>query len=96
MNNGKKIDIVLMNPPYAGNAHLKFLDKVINISNTVVSIQPDVWLNKSKIHTKFGKYREKLNNKVVDIEHIDHDTTSRLFITGKALQHRHDFLCRWL
>lgn len=92
MNNRKKFDIVLMNPPYAGNAHLKFLDKVINISNTVVSIQPDVWLNKSKIHTKFGKYREKLNNKVVDIEHIDHDTTSRLFNTGNAIQSTGIFL----
>ena len=92
MNKGKKFDIVLMNPPYAGNAHLKFLDKVINISNTIVSIQPDVWLNKSKIHTKFGKYREKLNNKVVDIEHIDHDTTSRLFNTGNAIQSTGIFL----
>lgn len=91
-NNGKKFDIVLMNPPYAGNAHLKFLDKVINISNTVISIQPDVWLNKSKIHTKFGKYREKLNNKVVNIEHIDHDTTRRLFNTGNAIQSTGIFL----
>ena len=92
MNKGKKFSICLMNPPYAGNVHLKFLDKVINISNTVVSIQPDVWLNKSKIHTKFGKYREKLNNKVVDIEHIDHDTTSRLFNTGNAIQSTGIFL----
>ena len=75
-----------MNPPYAGNLHLKFLDKTIEISKNVISIQPDVWLNKSKINTNLGKYRQKFNNKIVNIEHIDHYTTSKLFDTGNAIQ----------
>ena len=51
MPKGKRADILIMNPPYAGNLHLKFLDKTIEISKNVISIQPDVWLNKSKINT---------------------------------------------
>ena len=91
-NGGKKFDVVLMNPPYAGNLHLKFLEKTIQIADNVVSIQPDVWLNKSKIHTKFGAYREKFNGKVESIEHIDHETTNHLFNTGNAIQSTGIFL----
>ena len=40
----KKFDICLMNPPYDKNLHLKFLEKVINICNKVVSIQPTPWI----------------------------------------------------
>lgn len=86
MPKGKRADILIMNPPYAGNLHLKFLDKTIEISKNVISIQPDVWLNKSKINTNLGKYRQKFNNKIVNIEHIDHNTTSKLFDTGNAIQ----------
>ena len=38
MNNGKKFDIVLMNPPYAQNLHLKFLEKVLNISESFLEV----------------------------------------------------------
>ena len=86
MNNGKKFDVVLMNPPYAQNLHLKFLEKTIEIADNVVSIQPDVWLNKSKVHTKFGKYRKIFNGYIKDIEQIDHRTTNDLFGTGNSIQ----------
>ena len=43
-NGGKKFDVVLMNPPYDKNIHLKFLEKVINIANNIISIQPVRWL----------------------------------------------------
>lgn len=43
-NNGKKFDVVLMNPPYDKNMHLKFLEKVINVANNIISIQPVRWL----------------------------------------------------
>ena len=52
-NNGKKFDIVLMNPPYLGanrndyNIHLKFLNKVNEITDKVVSIQPIMFLYKT-------------------------------------------------
>ena len=40
LNSGKKFDIVLMNPPYDGNTHLKFIDKALNISNKIICVHP--------------------------------------------------------
>ena len=40
----KRFDICLMNPPYDRGLHLKFLEKVIECTNTVISIQPAGWL----------------------------------------------------
>ena len=53
MNNGKRFWICLMNPPYLGanrndyNIHLKFLNKVNEITDKVVSIQPIMFLYKT-------------------------------------------------
>ena len=44
MNNRKKFDIILMNPPYDKNLHLKFIRKVLNISGKVINISPIRWL----------------------------------------------------
>lgn len=44
MNNGKKFDIILMNPPYDKNLHLKFLRKCINFAINIVNISPARWL----------------------------------------------------
>ena len=44
MNNGKRFSVILMNPPYSGSLHLKFLEKTIKIADKVVSIQPTRWL----------------------------------------------------
>lgn len=46
MNGGKKFDICLMNPPYDGKLHLKFLAKTIEISNKVSSIEPFAWITR--------------------------------------------------
>ena len=43
-NGGKKFSICLMNPPYDRSLHLKFLEKVIEISDKVISIQPITWI----------------------------------------------------
>ena len=40
----KKFDICLMNPPYASGLGNRFLDKVIDISNKVITVQPATWL----------------------------------------------------
>ena len=53
MNKGKKFDIILMNPPYLGSSRndynfpLKFLNKVNEISNRVISVQPVQFLYKT-------------------------------------------------
>lgn len=49
MNQGKKFDICLMNPPYTAtskgtqNFDELFLEKTLSIANTVISIQPATW-----------------------------------------------------
>ena len=53
MNKGTKFDIILMNPPYLGSSRndynfpLKFLNKVNEISNRVISVQPVQFLYKT-------------------------------------------------
>ena len=60
MNNGKKFDVVLMNPPYDRSMHLKFLEKTIEIADNVVSIQPTRWMLLVKFLLKEERY-EKFN-----------------------------------
>lgn len=43
-NSGKKMDIILMNPPYDNGLHERFLLKTIDIANKIISIQPLAWL----------------------------------------------------
>ena len=56
----KKFDIVLMNPPYEGELHIKFLIKVLEISNKVINISPIDWMlrtpNYFKNKGQFYKY----------------------------------------
>ena len=64
----KKFDICLMNPPY--NLANKFLEKILQVSNKVVTIQPSNWL--------FGvikkkKIIEQIENSYINIERIKDD-----------------------
>ena len=54
MNNGKKFDVVLMNPPYDNKLHVKFLNRVCELGNNIISIQPAGWL--------IRLYKKTLNN----------------------------------
>ena len=54
MNNGKKIDFILMNPPYDNKLHVKFLKRVCELGNNIISIQPAGWL--------IRLYKKTLNN----------------------------------
>ena len=53
MNNNKKFDVVLMNPPYLGNnrndynIHLKFLNKMVGLAKNICSVQPIMFLFKT-------------------------------------------------
>lgn len=54
-----KFDICLMNPPYTAEKtdttqrdamlHYKFLQHVLTISDSVISVQPATWMNTEKI-----------------------------------------------
>lgn len=73
MNKGKKFDICLMNPPYDGNLHLKFLEKVIEVCNITINISPsDRFTNinlENKLSTRLAKYIDSLE--IISKEHAN-------------------------
>ena len=74
-NYNKKIDVILMNPPYdSKNTDLLFLEKIIEIADNVVSVQPVEWLqnpvNHNKKSSKYNKYKESISNYITNIEVI--------------------------
>ena len=82
MNNGKKYDVILMNPPYAQNLHLKFLEKTIEIADNVVSVQPSGWLTDTFANEKrsnFKKYENTILKHLADIEIYDWMDASIMF-----------------
>ena len=85
-NGGRRFDIILSNPPYAQNLHLKFLEKYAELADTIISIQPIVWLNKNKYKAPIGKYRKLFNGRIDEIEYIDHRKFNDLFGTGNSLE----------
>ena len=64
-----KFNICLMNPPYAGGFHERFLYKMLQISNELITVQPDSYLFKGKDGNQ--KIKEILNNGNTNIESID-------------------------
>ena len=83
LNSGKKFDIVLMNPPYDRSLHLKFLEKAVEISDNVVSIQPIRWLQdplaKYKKSSDYEKYEDNISKHIENIEIIDTKTARKQF-----------------
>ena len=85
-NNVKRFSIILMNPPYSGSLHLKFLYKTIKIADKVVSIQPTEYMydighycgwNKNNLLENILKHTEdieELDNpkKIFNINRIEH------------------------
>ena len=61
-NNNKKIDVILMNPPFSKDLHLDFFDKALDISNKVVIIEPGQWLIQLKENGKYTKQDSKSVN----------------------------------
>ena len=86
MNNNKKIDFILMNPPYNRDLHLKFLEKTIEIADNVINISPHDWLTKKKKKTeksKFRRYfREKYSKYIEDLEIISPEDFNTYFGTS--------------
>lgn len=77
MNKGKKIDIVLMNPPYNKNLHLKFIRKVLNISDKVINISPIRWLTDPFAQYKRGtlKQYEDVDKHIESVESLKNNKT---------------------
>ena len=82
----KKIDFILMNPPYNRDLHLKFLEKTIEIADNVVNISPHDWLTNKFAKTeksKFRRYfREKYSKYIEDLEIISPEDFNKYFGTS--------------
>ena len=63
-----KFDIILMNPPYDNGLGNSFLEKVIDISNKICTIQPSSFIVGKKQKVSIIK---KINNCEVNIDKID-------------------------
>ena len=85
-NSGKKFDICLMNPPYNGSLHLKFLEKAINLADTTVSVQPVRWLTDGlslyKDKSAYKKYENSISKYINAIEFISDKQAESLFGAG--------------
>ena len=73
-----KWNYAIMNPPYSRNLHLKFLDKVIEVSDNVVSIQPANWI-KPLQYRKPTTEQKNILNKISDFESILGEKARSLF-----------------
>lgn len=80
-NNGKKFDIVLMNPPYDRGLGDKFLIKTIEIANNIISIQPANFLIGNKKNTKLI---EKLKQVYYEINR-EKDASDAFFKVGAVI-----------
>ena len=85
----KKFDIVITNPPYDKNLHLKILGKVIPHCEETINISPDSFIVDPFI--KFDKSKEKQRirkevlSKLAEFVHYDHDETNALFGTNSMV-----------
>ena len=86
MKQGKKYDVILMNPPYNRDLHLKFLEKTIEIADNVINISPHDWLTNKFAKTeksKFRRYfREKYSKYIEDLEIISQEDFNTYFGTS--------------
>lgn len=85
MNNGKKFDIVLMNPPYGGNLHLKFIEKAIKISDTLINISPGGFLFEIGTYSTNEKKTKNIIKHLYKYERLDHKTSNNAFNTGNGI-----------
>lgn len=86
MNNKKKFDICIQNPPYDKNLHLRFLEKTIQVADTVISIQPIRWLQdlciKNKETNEYKKYKDSIIQYLNNIDIINTNDARKYFNIG--------------
>lgn len=77
-------DYCIMNPPYSGTTHLKFLEKTIEIANNVISIQPCGWLMDIPAvmgfkTTNFQKYSDSIGKHIKLLDIFSADEINKYF-----------------
>ena len=82
----KRFSVCVMNPPYDRGLHLKFLEKVIDTANTVISIQPTQWIQDPVAFTirtsAYNKYNKSIIYHIEEIEIIPTIEVVKLFGAG--------------
>ena len=66
MNNGKKFDILLSNPPF--NLGVKFFQKYFEIADKIITIQPTKWLLTNKQNKNLTN---KIDKQYCEIETVN-------------------------
>ena len=79
----KKFDICLMNPPYSRKLHLKFLEKVIEVTDKVVTVQPVNWLtspnDRKNKNSTYYKYENSISKHIADLELFSEEQQKKYF-----------------
>ena len=82
-NGNKRFSVSIQNPPYDKSMHLKFLEKLIEISDDVISIQPVRWINdpNAKHNTKsaLNKYENSIAKHIKSLELIPDKEAEQIF-----------------
>lgn len=58
---GPKFDVIIGNPPYLRNLHLKFLEECYDMGNKIVFIHPSSWIIAKNNNSTYEKIKTKLN-----------------------------------
>lgn len=86
MPKGKKFDICIQNPPYDKNLHLRFLEKTIQVADTVISIQPGEFILRPYIKASWKKlkdqYKESIGQYINELVVIPKDEVKQYFDAG--------------
>ena len=81
-----KADVIMMNPPFNKDLHLKFLEKAIEIADNVVNISPHDWLTNKFAKVEKNKFRrdfrEKYSKYIEDLEIISPEDFNKYFGTS--------------
>ena len=83
MNEKKKFDCCIMNPPYDKNLHLKILEKVIPVADKVVNISPIRWLQdplaKHKKSSDYKRYEDTISKMIESLEVVEREKAAEIF-----------------
>ena len=79
----KRFSFCVMNPPYDRGLHLKFLEKVIDCTDTVISIQPVRWLEdigcQLNEKSQYYKYENSIRKHIYNLDKIEGNYATRIF-----------------
>lgn len=87
MERKPKFDLVITNPPYNKNLHLKILERVIPMSCETVNISPTGWLMDIPAvigwkNTTFQRFEDGVAKHIREYKHLDANDANELFGIG--------------